>query len=116
MGVVTYLCSCYKVFFLRLEASSCHKCFFLTNDIKGHKLKRQLKAMFENFGLIFLILCYVKDEGINLVNMTSTLTLIISCEALSFYNPFDGACFQHAMNKATQDVTNDDKISKDSAN
>jgi hypothetical protein len=72
--------------------------------------------MFENFGLIFKKLCYVKDEGINLVNMTSSLTSIISCEALNLYNPFDGACFQHAMNKATQDVTNDDKISKDSAN
>jgi hypothetical protein len=68
--------------------------------------------MFENFG-IFKILCYVKDEGINLANMTSTLTSIISCEALSLYNPFDGACFQHAMNKVPQDVTNDDKISKD---
>jgi len=69
--------------------------------------------MFKNFGLIFQILCYVKNEGINLANMTSTLTSIISCEALSLHNPFDGACFQHAMNKATQDVTNDDKISKD---
>ncbi len=55
----------------------------------------------------------MKDEGINLANLTSTLTSIISCEALNLHSPFDGACFQHAMNKATQDVTNDDKISKD---
>jgi hypothetical protein len=79
-------------------------------------LTRQLKAMFENFSFILKNLCYVKDEGINLANMTSTLTSIISCGTLSLYNPFDGACFQHAMNKATQDVTIDDKISKDNAN
>jgi hypothetical protein len=27
--------------------------------------------------------------------------------------PFDGACFGHAMNKRTQYVINDDKVSKD---
>jgi hypothetical protein len=55
----------------------------------------------------------VEDEGINLVNMTTTLKLVISCEALSLPIPFDGACFGHAMSKATQYATNDDKISKD---
>jgi hypothetical protein len=45
--------------------------------------------------------------------MTTTLKLVISCEALSLPIPFDGACFGHAMNKATQYATNDDKISKD---
>jgi hypothetical protein len=45
--------------------------------------------------------------------MTTTLKLVISCEALSLPIPFDGACFGHAMSKATQYATNDDKISKD---
>jgi hypothetical protein len=69
--------------------------------------------MLKMFALISKILCYVEDEGINLVNMTTTLKLVISCEALSLPIPFDGACFGHAMNKATQYATNDDKISKD---
>jgi hypothetical protein len=76
-------------------------------------LARQLKAMLKKFALISKILCYVEDEGINLVNMTKTLKLVISCEALSLPIPFDGACFGHAMSKATQYATNDDKISKD---
>ncbi len=28
-----------------------------------------------------------------------TLKLVISCEALDLHAPFDGACFEHAMNK-----------------
>ncbi len=35
------------------------------------------------------------------------------CEALNLLTPFDGACFGHAMNKAAQYVTNDDKVPKD---
>jgi hypothetical protein len=67
--------------------------------------------MLEEFGLISKVLCYVKDEDTNLVSMT----LIISCEALSLLVPFDGACFGHVMSKANQRATNDYKISKDLA-
>jgi hypothetical protein len=69
--------------------------------------------MFKKFSLISKILCYVEDKGIYLANMTITLKLVISCEALSLPIPFDGACFGHAISKATQYGTNDDKISKD---
>jgi hypothetical protein len=47
--------------------------------------------------------------------MTIALKFVISCEALSLLVLFDGACFGHAMSKATQYATNDDKISKDLA-
>jgi hypothetical protein len=71
--------------------------------------------MFEKFGLTSKVLCYVKIEGTNLANMTTTLKFIIPCEASSLLVPFDGACFGHAMSKATQYATIDDKISKDLA-
>jgi hypothetical protein len=86
---------------------------FKPNDTMGVGLARQLKTMPEKFGLISKVLCYVKDKGTNLANMTTTLKSIISCEALSLLVPFDGACFGHVMNKATQYATNDDKIFKD---
>jgi hypothetical protein len=76
-------------------------------------LARQLKAMFEKFGFVFKIVCYIKNEGTNLGNMTSTLKFVISCEALNLHVLFSGSCFRHAMSKATQYATNDDKISKD---
>ncbi len=52
---------------------------FEANDTMGAWLARQLKTMFEKFGLISKVLCYVKDEGTNLANMTTTLKSIISC-------------------------------------
>jgi hypothetical protein len=72
---------------------------FEANDIMGAGLARQLKTMLEKFGLTSKVLCYVKDEGINLASMTIALKSIISCEALNLLVPFDGACFGHAMSK-----------------
>jgi hypothetical protein len=86
---------------------------FEANDITGQELAKQLKAMLEKFGPISKVLCYVKNEGTNLASMITTLTYVISCEALSLLVPFDGACFGHVMSKTTQYTTNDDKISKD---
>jgi hypothetical protein len=78
-------------------------------------LARQLKNMLKKFGLTSKVLCYVKDKGTNLANMTTTLKFIFSCEALNLLVLFDGACFGHAMSKATQYATNDNKIFKDLA-
>ncbi len=69
--------------------------------------------MLEKFGFSPKISCYVKYEGTNLGTMITTLKSIISCEAFNLLAPFDGACFGHAMNKITQYVINDDKVSKD---
>jgi hypothetical protein len=69
--------------------------------------------MLEKFGLTSKILCYVKDERTNLGIMTTTLKLVISWKAFNLLAPFDGACFGHAINKRTQYVINNDKVSKD---
>ncbi len=101
------------LFICKMEASICYNNLFEANDTTRHGLARQLKAMLEKFGFTFKILCYIKDEGTNLGNMTSTLKFVISCEALNLHVLFNGSCFRHAMSKATQYATNDDKISKD---
>jgi hypothetical protein len=76
-------------------------------------LAKQLKVLFESFSLISKVLCFVKDEGINLKTMATTLKSLISCEVLDLKSLFDSACFGHAMSMATQYDTNDDKISMD---
>jgi hypothetical protein len=86
---------------------------FEANDATRARLARQLKTMLEKFGLPSKVLCYVKDEGINLASMTTALKSIISCEALDLLVPFDGECFGHGISKATQYATNDENISKD---
>ncbi len=74
---------------------------------------KQLKALFEKFGIISKVLCYVKDEGISLAIMTTSLKFVISCDALYLPIHFDDACFEHAMNKVARYATNDDKNSKE---
>jgi hypothetical protein len=71
--------------------------------------------MLEKFGFTSKVLCYVKDEATNLVNMTATFMSMISNEALNLSQPFDGIGFGHAMSKAAQNATDDDKISKNLA-
>jgi hypothetical protein len=53
--------------------------------------------MLEKFGFTSKVLCYVKDEGTNLLSMTTTLKSVILCDALRLFVLFDGACFGHAM-------------------
>jgi hypothetical protein len=98
-----------------LEASSCHNWPFEANDTTGMGLAKQLKAILENFGFTSKVLCYVKNKVINLARLTIALKSVISCEALNLFQPFDGTCFGHAMNKVVQYATNDDKMSKDLA-
>ncbi len=40
---------------------------FEVTDTIGQRLAKQLKVMLEEFGLTSKVLCYVKDEGTNLV-------------------------------------------------
>jgi hypothetical protein len=43
--------------------------------------------------------------------MTTTLTYVVSCQALGLTTPFVGACWAHAMFKCYQYATNDNKVS-----
>jgi hypothetical protein len=69
----------------------------------------------KQFKLSCLRCCVMKDEVTNFVNMTIALKSVISCEALNLPQPFNGTYFGHAMRKAVQYATNDDKIFKDLA-
>jgi hypothetical protein len=72
-----------------------------------------LKVLFDKFSFISKVLCYVKDEGINLAITTTSLKFVISCDALNLPVHFDDVCFGHVLSKVAQYVTNDDKISKE---
>ena len=52
----------------------------------------------------------MKDEGTNLSTMTQALKTVVTCEALEVVELFEGVCFGHAMNKACQYATTDDKV------
>jgi hypothetical protein len=84
-------------FVVNFLSTYCHVTIdlFEANAITGVGLARQLKAMLEKFGP-HLRCC---EEGTNLSSMTTTLKLMISCEALNLLQPFDETCFGHVMNK-----------------
>jgi hypothetical protein len=98
--VTRYFWSCHQ--FLTINWKSYHVTIglLIDNDTTKHGLARELKAMSKSFHLTYKILCYVKNENTNLGNITMIVKLVISCETLTLFTPFDGACFGHAMNKA----------------
>lgn len=83
---------------------------FEADDTSGAALARQLDQILTRFGLRHKVICTVKDEGSNLATMTRALKNIINCDALGLSEPFQGSCFGHAMSKACQYATSDDKV------
>jgi hypothetical protein len=63
-------------------------------------LARNVQNFFEQYGLTKTILAYVKDEGVNLNTMITTLKSIVSCEIFGVMESFKGTCFGHAFFKA----------------
>ncbi len=55
---------------------------FEANDTTRKGLAKQLKVLFEYFSLTSKVLCFVKDEMINLRTMVISLKSLILCEVL----------------------------------
>jgi hypothetical protein len=80
---------------------------FEVDDTTRVELVRQMKALFEKFKLTSKI---VKDEGTNLRTMVAAFRFMVTCKALKLNVPFDGSYFGHAMSKAAQYATFDEKV------
>jgi hypothetical protein len=53
----------------------------------------------------------MKDEGTNLFIMTNAFKQSVSFEKLVILAPFEGVCFGHALSKACQYATSNEKVS-----
>ncbi len=62
-------------------------------------LASQLQALFEEYKLINKIICYIKNEGMNLSTMTNIFKQIVNCEGLGILAPFASVYFGHAFSK-----------------
>ncbi len=67
----------------------------------------------DSYALRRKIITYVKDEGLNLNTMTTTLKSIVNCDMLGLEESFQGICFGHASSKDCQYVTTKEKVCKD---
>ncbi len=56
-----------------------------------------LQVLFEEYKLIKIFFCYVKDESLNLSIMTNVLKQVVTCEGLGILAPFEGVYFGHAF-------------------
>lgn len=64
-----------------------------------------------SFKLCLTNMDWGKNEGANLWTMVAILNVIVSCESLGLKEPFQGTCFGHAMLKACQYDTTNNKVS-----
>ncbi len=71
-----------------------------------------MTKLLDNCALRRKIIAYVKDEGSNLDDMTTTLKSIVSCDMLGLEESFQGTCFGHAFSKPCQYVTTKERIAK----
>jgi hypothetical protein len=69
----------------------------------------QFKDLFIWYNLVKIITC-IKDEGINLNTLTTTLTCIVSYVFFLLSQPYVVNCYGHAMSKCCQCVINDLKV------
>ena len=53
------------------------------------------------------MLAYVKDEGVDLNMLATSLKFVVKCKPLEIDEPYHGTCFGHVMFKACQNGTND---------
>ncbi len=88
-------------YFLTLDCESKHVTvglFEAKSDI-GINIGNQLQVLLEKYKLINKIICYVKNEGTNLLILTNVLKQIVNYEKLEMFAPFEGVCFGHALSK-----------------
>jgi hypothetical protein len=70
-----------------------------------------VKPLLAQYQLTKKIVAIVKNEGINLNILELTFLQVVNYEPWQLTSRYVGACFGHAMNKACQYATLDDKIS-----
>jgi hypothetical protein len=83
---------------------------FEVTDTSGIAMATKLQELLDWFALIDKIVTYVNDERFNLQTCASALNSIISCSTLVLLESFCGSCLGHALSKACQYATIDDKV------
>jgi hypothetical protein len=68
----------------------------------GQTLAKNLKELFDSYGLSKKIIAYVTNEGEKLNSMTTIFKSIINCEVLGLEENFHGIFFGHAFSKTCQ--------------
>jgi hypothetical protein len=83
---------------------------FTIESTMGIIMAKQMKHLLGSFRLLNKVIAFVKDKGVNLGTMTTTLKSIVFCDMLDPPTPFARTCWGHAMSKTTQYATNDNKV------
>jgi hypothetical protein len=63
-------------------------------------MANQLHSLLEKYDLMHCMITFVKDEGINLMSMATTLHSTVDCHPLKLQWVYEGMCFGRIMSKA----------------
>ncbi len=98
--------------FISASWQPCHVTIglFTIKSTMGTTMVEQMNDLLGSFGLLNKVITFVKDKGVNLCMMTTILKNIIFYDMLDLPTPFVGTCWGHALSKATQYATNDNKV------
>jgi len=73
---------------------------FEMNETIKQSMVIQLRFLLEEFHLLHWVMAFVKDEGIDLIVMATTLHSNVDYKSLNFFSIYDNKCFGHVMFKA----------------
>ncbi len=76
-------------------------------------LARSLIKLLNKYGLKKKIISNVKDEGLNINAMATSLKDVVNYEFIGLEKSFQGTCFGHVFSKACQYVITEEKVCED---
>jgi hypothetical protein len=82
----------------------------IIGNIVGTTMGKQMKDLLGSFGNLNKVIAFVKDKGVKLKIITTTLKGTVSCDMLDLPTPFLGTCWGHVMSKTAQYATDDSKV------
>ncbi len=94
-----YICFDYQFFKWNLVPMHIAMGLFEMNETTKQSMVIQFWFLLERFHLLHRLIAFVKDEGIDLIVMATTLHSIVDCKLLKFFNIYNNKCFGHVMFK-----------------
>lgn len=79
-------------------------------DTLGFALVEVVKCMLQPFQLVDKVVAYVKDDSSNLATLVASLSSMVTYRPFGMALPHVGTCFGHAMSKACQYATMNEKV------
>jgi hypothetical protein len=79
-------------------------------DTSGVVMAPKLQELLDKFYLNLFFFAYVRDKKCNLQTCANAFIFVVLCDYLALLKTFDGSCLRHALLKACQYATTNEKV------